>query len=311
MVKPITDTKRLKNVVNASEQTNIVIHDIQDDKAFKKFLVDLVVTRGNIQPIVAEKLFDDNGLPRMKKAFTHWSFDELDYEQLETLGDVTVNKCVVWYLYRRFPELRNNDKGAFIITEAKKNLIKKGTLSRFSKQLGLNKWIRYKEYTYTENNIQKKIVEDDSMREDVFESFCGALEDLIDNRIMFTLGYSTVYALISSFLDTQEISIDIQDLVSTRTKLKEIFDAETKAKRDNFIEYITEADNSTVPATLTVRLIMTFNDRRLPNGRVAPSRKEFVVTNVLKKEDGQEEVAKQALGYLKGALHLEWPVKKN
>jgi|694.fasta_scaffold45079_2 dsRNA-specific ribonuclease len=308
-MRPITDTKKLKKVVNLAEQSETVVtHEITDDKAFKEWLVNLVSTRANIKSIVAEKLFDANGLPRMKKALTHWSMGEaLDYEQLETIGDKTVNKCFMWYLYRRFPELRNDERGNFKLTEAFRQLVKKGTLSKYCEEIGLNKFIRYKEYVYLDSNgVRRKIEEDESLREDVFEAFCGALEDLVDNRIEFTVGYSTVYALMSSFLDTQEISIDLDELVSSVTKLKEIFDVEKKQGRANKHEYKTFFNTDIIPPTYNVSLFLTFEDTNLPSGRTAPPEKKFTVSNISRKEEGQDQLALQALEWLKKNLKMEW-----
>jgi hypothetical protein len=39
---------------------------------------------------------------------------------------------------------------------------------------------------------------------------------------------------------------------------------------------------------------------------VAPAKKEFTIRDVKKKEEGQEELANQALGYLKNSLRMEW-----
>ena len=309
MPKPITQTKKLKKVAQI-DQPNVVTHDIQDYTTLRNWCIDLVVNRGNIKTQVAEKLFDANGLPRIKKALTHWSMGEmLDYEQLETLGDSTLNKCVIWYLYRRFPELRNHEQGNFIMTEAKKRIIQKGTFSKYCSEIGLNKFIRYRELFYEENGIKKRISEDDSLREDVFEAFFGALEDLIDNRIMFTVGYSTVYAILASFLDTQEISIDIESLVANRTKIKELYDIEAKQGRNNTLEWITEADQSTIPAKLTITLVLRFGSRDLPTGKRAPDEKRFRLVGAERKEDGQEEVAGQALEWLKTNLGMVWKKK--
>ena len=46
----------------------------------------------------------------MTSAVTHWSLnEEEDYEVWETLGDGTLNKIMVWYMYRRFPQASSEE----------------------------------------------------------------------------------------------------------------------------------------------------------------------------------------------------------
>jgi hypothetical protein len=53
-------------------------------------------------------------------------------------------------------------------------------------------------------------------------------------------------------------------------------------------------------------LFLTFEDTNLPSGRTAPPEKKFTVSNISRKEEGQDQLALQALEWLKKNLKMEW-----
>lgn len=225
-VKSTKDLLKLirKNIGNLSpdEINNSVIIDFKDAD-FKMALVNLLVTRGGVEENIARELLDDRGLKLMKLAFTHPSMlEEKNYELYETLGDSTLNKCIVWYLTRRFPQIKYSSSGNEVITELKKTAVSKGSYSKHLDTLGLSKFIRYRQLPYTMGDKQLYITIDNSMKEDVFEAMMGALEDLIDSKIMIGTGYTVIYNILTSILDTMYISIDLNEIVDAKTKLNEV-----------------------------------------------------------------------------------------
>jgi dsRNA-specific ribonuclease len=208
----------------------IKIHDpiISDIKGFKNFLKNILINRGNVEEYLIDDLFDYNGLSQIISAFTHSSLTVLnpnntDYEFFENLGDLTVNKCIIWYTHRRFPNLKTDPNGVQIMAEYKKQAIDKQTFRYYSEELGFSQWIRYAAIPYKEKDNIKYITLDSSMKEDVFECFFASLEDLIDGKILINTGYSICYNIISSLLDEKDINLNLESLKDPKTKLQEIF----------------------------------------------------------------------------------------
>ena len=100
--------KGIKNLIIKESLEKSVEH-IPDELAFKNFISSLMIKRGNINEETVLKLLDDQGIERVKMAFTHSSMvNEKNYEFFEMLGDRSVNKAIIWYMHRRFPEIENN-----------------------------------------------------------------------------------------------------------------------------------------------------------------------------------------------------------
>ena len=193
--------KGLKNLVIKDSVEKAITHT-SDELAFKNFISSLMSKRGNINEQTILQLLDDKGIERVKMAFTHSSMiNEKNYEFFEMLGDRSVNKAIIWYMHRRFPEIENSEKAPMYMTELKKKYENKRNFGAWARKLGFEPFIRYRELSYVEGKNIKKIRMNDSMLEDAFEAFCGVLEDLIDSRIGIGVGYGFVYNIITSLLD--------------------------------------------------------------------------------------------------------------
>jgi dsRNA-specific ribonuclease len=215
-------------IIDNKEEIKIIDPINSNIKEFKDFLKNILITRGNVEQFLLDDLLDYNGLSQIISAFTHSSLTVLkpettNYEFFENLGDLTVNKCVIWYTHRRFPDLKNDPNGVQTMAEYKKIAIEKSTFRDYSDELGFTKWIRYAAIPYKEKDNIKYITLDSSMKEDVFESFFACLEDLIDGRILINTGYSICYNIISSLLDEKDINLNLETLKDSKTKLQEIF----------------------------------------------------------------------------------------
>jgi dsRNA-specific ribonuclease len=197
-----------------------------DPNKFKQFVFDLITTRANINEETAYKLLDDKGLDRIKIAFTHSSMiGETNYEFFEMLGDRSVNKAIIWYMHRRFPEISNHEKAPMYMTELKKKYENKKNFGEWARKLGFNEYINYTELSYVIGKYIKQVRIDDSMLEDSFEAFCGVLEDLIDARIGLGVGYGIIYNIVTSLLDEEYITTDLSKLVDIKTQVKELVES--------------------------------------------------------------------------------------
>ena len=92
------------------------------DHTFKEMIEKVLQNR--ISQKYIDMILTKEGMTYFSKAFTHSSVDpNNNYEFLETLGDLTLNKCVLFYLCRRFPQL-NCPAGSDMISKLKINTIK-------------------------------------------------------------------------------------------------------------------------------------------------------------------------------------------
>lgn len=155
-------------------------------------------------------------------AFTHESVNKYNnYEFYETLGDVTLNKCVLWYISRRFPQI-NCPEGSDILTKLKIKTIKSESFAAIADSLHFWDFISVDESLRSEPNKKRSILED------VCESFFGVLELAIDQSTRQGMGYNVCYKILSALLDRTEIKISYDEIVDSKTRVKEIYDAYSK-----------------------------------------------------------------------------------
>lgn len=207
---------------------------------YREFIINLFVTRGRMKKSEAVKFTSPVAMELFVRAMTHDSVNPLNladnYEMMEHLGDATVNKCTTWYLKNRFPDIvSRGDKGVQILSRQEALLKSKPMLARYSDKLGFPKFIQYRplEFEYDQlastgerkEGLTKRIVMDRSMKEDVFESFFACTEEVIDSTIgMIGVGYSICFKILSSIYNEEQIPTSLNELVDSKTKLKEIFD---------------------------------------------------------------------------------------
>ena len=155
---------------------------------FKFFIEKLLRYSGLIKPEQL-KLFTDNYcLHEFLRAFTSAEISEdFNYEYYEEMGDTAVNKIVVWYLYRRLKLGSNKSIAVKVISRLKNTYATTIPEAQMSKKLGFWEFIRTTEDEKTRN--------EQGILEDIFESFVGCLEFLVDTRILKGVGYSVVYTL--------------------------------------------------------------------------------------------------------------------
>lgn len=184
-------------------------------ESFKNFIIKLL-KRSKLKNKYIELLISNENFQTYCNAFTHISIDnDRNYEYLEILGDVTCNKCIVWYIKDRFPQLQNSD-GVKVIARLRINLVSKKNFANIAESLGFSNFIS------CEQEIKEQ--KGKSLLEDVFEAFFGATEILIDSIIGQGSGYGICYRILKSILDELNISLRYEDLYDPITRLKETFD---------------------------------------------------------------------------------------
>ena len=186
---------------------------------FKTFVANLIATSG-LDSAQQQLLTDPLSMQLYQKAFTHVSFDAYNhYEVYEQLGDITVNKFLVWYFHHRLAQygaMFHSTLGVKIVARLRIKYGSKQQLSELADRLGFWEHIRI-----TETVSQGKRL---SILEDVFEAFLGVTEYIVDSRIALGLGYMVCYRILKGWFDAMAIDISYEHLFDAKTRLKELFD---------------------------------------------------------------------------------------
>lgn len=198
-------------------------HYSSRNKDFENFILSILK---NIKFLEELKL-DESDMYIYSKAFTDPKLSLENYDLLETLGDNTVNKCVLWYISNRFPQL-NCPEAIDILTRLKISIIKSSSYSKLAEKLGFKSFISFNKINY---NLE-------SILEDVFEAFFAATEIVIDKKYKKGMGFIVCYKLIAFILNQENYSLKYEDLVDAKTRLKELIDSYKMTK----IKYKTHRD---------------------------------------------------------------------
>lgn len=286
-----------KNVLNWDGK--LYDHNPND---YYKYIYSLCYNYGLMKEEEIDLILDKEGMEIMTSAVTHWSLqEEKDYEVWETLGDSTLNKIMVWYMFRRFPQATSEE-----LTEAKKINVSKGQFPIYAHTIHLPQYVRYKNISYQHGKQVLSISLDKSMKEDTFEAFFGALEYLIDSKIILGAGYTICYNIVSHILDQQNMTIELSKIKDSITQLKEIFD--TRKKYGDKIEYKYDYQNK----QSLVKLYFDENTSspcvNYPN---QPHKVTLKITNVHNEKDGQRRGSEQALLFLKKYCSIDWQTTTN
>ena len=203
---------------------------MKDTNVFIDFIENILVTMGGWTetPSMRKQI-----LGKTKQvwidAFTHKTFDvEHNYEYYEKVGDVRVECCIFLYVYRRFPHLRFDHLGTGKFTECVQHIKEKKNFSRLAEKVGFVPFIRFKNSLEVVGDKQSQEIQqvtcDDGMKEDVFESFCGAVGVALDPFYTLGFGQGLLYNIISSILDEEPLTVDLDINKDSVTKLKEGFE---------------------------------------------------------------------------------------
>ena len=176
-----------------------------------------ILALGQLKPEYISLLTEDDSMAMYSTAFTSPGVDpDNNYEPLEFLGDSTLNKIIVWYLARRYPELMNKEN-VKTMARLKINMVSKVTFAKFGRDLHTEPFITSTEEEWVTSRTK--------LIEDTLEAFIGSIEYQIDSKIRMGAGYAICYNIMKPILDAMDISLRHEDLYDSVTRLKEVFDA--------------------------------------------------------------------------------------
>ena len=167
-------------------------------------------------------------------AFTSKTKDaDANYEIFEQLGDVSIGKFIVNYMYKRFVQL-NTSEGVDIVAKLKIKYASKEQLQSLGEQL--NFWTIIMASEAERKTERKKLLED------VFEAFIGCTEYIIDDYASSSdrlnnyggIGYNVVYRILKALFDRLNISLVYEKLVDAKSRLNELI---TFIKQNKNIKY--------------------------------------------------------------------------
>jgi dsRNA-specific ribonuclease len=207
---------------------------------FKKFITDLF-RRGNVKEKHIELFVDDDAMKEFTVAFTHPSAGhERNYENYELLGDVVINKFVVFYIIQRFERI----KSIKWITRIKHNLISKKFLASLARKEGIDRFAIFgdKPFSCSEGRSLGMIQEVEknpdlnknmfylSMLEDIMEAFFGCITILLTQKHKKSHGVVSEICdnILKSFFDPVKISIEYMDVFDPVSRIKELYESNTK-----------------------------------------------------------------------------------
>ena len=251
------------------------------DETFKALITSLL-ERGKIKPKYIESLVTPENMKIYGQAFTAESADkETNYEIFEQLGDVSANKFLVWYFYRRFPQLEC-PLGVKVVARLRINYGAKQSFAKIGESLGFWPFISA---TEAERSQKKK-----SLLEDCLESFVGCTEQLLDKQYRPGVGYAIVYDILASVFDQYPISLEYNDLYDPKTRLKELFDVKEYKKTLGSWTFVDSRDED---AQLAESYLY-----QIPPGFTAANKdklRQIGVGRAAKKPDAQQKAAKEGL----------------
>ena len=196
------------------------------DLSFKDLIMSLL-KRGRLKPKYIDLLTSDQNMKLYDQAFTATTANsEVNYEIMEQLGDLSANKFIVSYTYRRFPQLEC-PKGVKVAARIRINYGAKQSFSKIADDLGF--------WNYISASDDDRMHNKKALLEDSLESFLGCTEQIIDNKYRPGVGYAIVYDILTDIFDKISISLDYNDLYDAKTRLKELFDWDQKLGNVTYI----------------------------------------------------------------------------
>lgn len=275
---------------------------------FKEFIKGLL-SLGKIKKSYIEIITNHDCIKEYEKAFTSEQVDEKNnYQFYEQIGDVAANKFMVYYMYRRFPQLKCHE-GVKVAARVKINYCSKESFSKIAEEYDFWNYITAP-FTLRENN--KK-----DLLEDVFEAFIGVTEYLIDEKIkyrendIYGVGYASVYRILKTIFDKIEINIKHEELYDAKTRLKEVFDL----YRERLGEIKYESVNSTGTETIcTISRLDGIKYESLPDGKINFKKYSGIPTKIVlatekaKYKDQAEQLASSvAIKKLENMGFIKYP----
>lgn len=263
---------------------NINTNDIyfgKRDESFKKLIVGLL-QRGKLTSKYIDILTDEPSMKLYSQAFTSSSADiNSNYEIFEQLGDVSANKFIIWYSYRRFPQLAC-PLGVKVVARLRINYGAKQSFFKIANNLGF--------WDYISASLEERGHKKKDLLEDSLESFCGVTEYILDMRTRNGVGNAIVYDILASIFDEIDMSLQYSELYDAKTRLKETFD---KFPELGKLKYTQEKNE-----LITISTVW----RQLGNNLI-----RLGSSSANKKTDAQQKAASKAIDTLKSQGYFKEP----
>ena len=198
-------------------------------------------------------------------AFTHSSYNadaktkHHDYERLEFLGDSYLGAVVSELAYKAHPDMAQGP-----LTKLKSALVSTSSLAGYARKLEFHKYIR------VGNSFSNDVSKSDSLLEDVFEAFIGAL--FLDQ------GYVVVRRFIISLIYSDIQAYKLQYSTDYKSRLQEEIQAE---HRESVVYELIKEEGPSHDKIFTIQV--KFDDMVLGVGK-GPTKKK-----------AEQEAAKAAL----------------
>ena len=178
---------------------------------------------GKIKEKYVNIMVDPDNIQYYVIAFVHKSYNKYNnYEIFEQLGDLSVNKFVVWYAYKKFPQI-NFPVGTAIAARIKITFGSKVKLGVIGRNLN------FSEFIITNPNSDVRVPSIEDLIEDTFEAFMGATEFIFEKCLMSHTGYSFVYKMLEGIFENpqyvSDFKLDYSILTDPVTILKEMVES--------------------------------------------------------------------------------------
>lgn len=185
-------------------------------QSLKEFVKHILSNKGGIKDEkTIQEITSDANMKIYEQVFTSPSVDPIcNYENYEFLGDSTCNKAIIFWLYDKFPELKN-PQGFKIMSRLKILYVSKKIFQHISDQkLGFLPYIR----------VDPELMKTQRFKvlTDVFEAFIAVTEMVFDSMFELGVGYAVVYNIIANIFKDIKISLKYEDLYDSVTRLKEL-----------------------------------------------------------------------------------------
>lgn len=189
-----------------------------------KHMIRGLLKRGKLKPKYIDLLTDEKSMIQYGYAFTASSADSVNnYERFEQNGDLTANKFIVSYAYKRFPQI-DCTAGVKIAARLRINYGSANFFAPLGESLGFWDYISAAEEGNMKGMKYRK-TKKKALLEDCVESFIGCTEYLLDKAYCVGVGYGIVYDILTDIFNKIQISIKFEDLYDSVTRLKETFDS--------------------------------------------------------------------------------------
>lgn len=277
--------------------------------SFNKFLTTLL-EQHEVEEFVIKKILSNSSyMQGLERSLTDPSVDSINnLELFEIVGDSAFHHAITNMIYSRFPQLGKMPNPEAIVSILRANMEKGGTYSYISYKLGFTPYIKCDKLTLEANF--------DQILEDLFESFYGCLEHIIDEiygdgqphgfnfishaaNEFFEALYQKEFDEISEILDTGNYKEVVLRLSSRVGVLKEIMNGNSEVvKYDQhsvfdryfeFLEPIEKIEGGRPVYYCVCRVKLEFYNRESPR---------FEPSVALGKKEAKEMASDVAIRYL-------------